>query len=236
MKKDGALFRGRYKAIFVSAEEYLLRLSRYVHLNPLKAKLITDLQKYRWSSFCSYLGEKPDLNTLKTTEVLKRFKQRKFNGSYKKFVETGNDVELEEFYSKTQFNPVLGSEDYCEAVFEHLKKQSLSSEIVGADNIIAPPDIKTVVKAVAEHFGIDIKLILRCDKRIKNNGRRVAILLCRELGGVSLPEIGKIMGNVSYTTISKTMSRAKADKAIAKDIHKIKSELEKSAKRKANVN
>lgn len=235
MKKDGALFRGRYKAIVVSAEEYLLRLSRYIHLNPLKAKLVTDLQQYRWSSFRSYIGRRQTLQTLKTDEVLKRFKQRKFKGSYKKFVETGNDAELDEFYSKTQFKPVLGEENYCEAIFEHLKKQSLSSEIVGADNIIVAPTLKTILKAVADHFGVDTKQIFRCDKRVKNKERRVAILLCREIGGITLEEIGQVMGNVTYTTISKTVSRAKADKAITKDIRKIKSKLEKSTSRMKSI-
>ena len=43
-KRDGSLFRGRFKAILVEADEYLLRLSRYIHLNPVAAKLVKRAQ------------------------------------------------------------------------------------------------------------------------------------------------------------------------------------------------
>lgn len=72
MKKDGALFRGRYKAIVISHEGYLLRLSRYIHLNPLQAKLVKNLSDYRWSSFRAFIGKKSELECLKKDEVLKR--------------------------------------------------------------------------------------------------------------------------------------------------------------------
>ena len=56
MHRDGPLFRGRFKAIVVNADEYLVRLSRYIHLNPLEAKMVTSLLKFRWSSYLSYIG------------------------------------------------------------------------------------------------------------------------------------------------------------------------------------
>ena len=43
LSKDGPLFRGRYKAILVEADEYLLHVSRYIHLNPLEANLVDEL-------------------------------------------------------------------------------------------------------------------------------------------------------------------------------------------------
>ncbi len=51
---DGPLFRGRYKAILVEADNYLLQVSRYIHLNPLVAKITRKLEKYRWSSYPAY--------------------------------------------------------------------------------------------------------------------------------------------------------------------------------------
>ena len=82
--------------------------------------------------------------------------------------------------------PVLGDEDERDEVYEYLQSQSLSAEIVGAKNIIIPPDIKTIVKAVAEYYGEDVDNIYQCTRRVKNEPRRVAILLSRELGGYSL--------------------------------------------------
>ena len=45
-KKDGPLFKGRYKAIIVDADSYLLQLLRYIHKNPLKAGIVKELNKF----------------------------------------------------------------------------------------------------------------------------------------------------------------------------------------------
>ncbi len=45
----GHLFQGRYKAILVEAQSYLLELVRYIHLNPVRARLVEEPAAYRWS-------------------------------------------------------------------------------------------------------------------------------------------------------------------------------------------
>ena len=47
----GHLFQGRYKAIFVDADSYLLELTRYIHLNPIRAGLCAAAKDYEWSSY-----------------------------------------------------------------------------------------------------------------------------------------------------------------------------------------
>lgn len=46
----GHLFQGRYKAILVQKESYLLEVSRYIVLNPLRARMVSSLDEWRWSS------------------------------------------------------------------------------------------------------------------------------------------------------------------------------------------
>jgi REP element-mobilizing transposase RayT len=55
-KTIGHLFQGRYKAILVEQDPYFLMLIRYIHLNPVRAKITTSPERYRWSSHRSYLG------------------------------------------------------------------------------------------------------------------------------------------------------------------------------------
>jgi REP element-mobilizing transposase RayT len=55
-KCDGSLFRGRYKAILVDADTYLLDLVRYIHRNPLRAALVRRLDRYPWNSHIAYLS------------------------------------------------------------------------------------------------------------------------------------------------------------------------------------
>jgi REP element-mobilizing transposase RayT len=54
--RSGHLFQGRYKAVLVDGDSYLLELVRYVHLNPVRAKMVEAPKSYPWSSHRAYLG------------------------------------------------------------------------------------------------------------------------------------------------------------------------------------
>ena len=53
--RDGPVFRGRFKAILVDEDAYLVELLRYIHLNPFKAKIVKHAQDHRWTSYQAYL-------------------------------------------------------------------------------------------------------------------------------------------------------------------------------------
>jgi REP element-mobilizing transposase RayT len=69
----GPLFADRYKAVLVDREEYLLELVRYVHLNPVRARVAERPEDSRWSSHRAYLGLDPAPSWLDQREVLDRF-------------------------------------------------------------------------------------------------------------------------------------------------------------------
>lgn len=84
----GSLFQGRYKAVLVDEESYLLHLSRYIHLNPSE---FTDNLKSAYSSYSEYLGER-NTSWVKPEKILSFFNQAniidfKKTDSYKDFVE-----------------------------------------------------------------------------------------------------------------------------------------------------
>jgi hypothetical protein len=56
-RRSGHLFQGRYKGILVDKDTYLVQLSRYVHLNPVRAKIVEMPEQYRWSSYPGYIGK-----------------------------------------------------------------------------------------------------------------------------------------------------------------------------------
>ncbi len=80
----GTLFQGKYKAVLVDNDAYLLHLSRYIHLNPG-----SDPKTYNYSSYKYYLGRK-NANWIKTTEVLAYFK-------------TAKRINLKDFFSYESF-------------------------------------------------------------------------------------------------------------------------------------
>ena len=56
-KKDGQLFRGRYKAVLVDADSHLLEVLRYIHRNPLRAGIAKNLNAFTWSSHQAYISK-----------------------------------------------------------------------------------------------------------------------------------------------------------------------------------
>ncbi len=57
-RRSGTLWEGRYRATVVDSEAYLLKLMRYIELNPVRAGMVEHPREYRWSSYrCNGLGE-----------------------------------------------------------------------------------------------------------------------------------------------------------------------------------
>ena len=71
-KRIGHLFQGRYKALLVDADAYLLELVRYIHNNPVRAKMVTDPIDYPWCSHQVYL-DKEKIPFLTTDFILHQF-------------------------------------------------------------------------------------------------------------------------------------------------------------------
>lgn len=90
-RREGPVMHGRFKAILVQRDNYLLDMCRYVVLNPLRTKTVRQPEKYRWSSYAGTAGlaEAPDF--LSTDWVLKQFGKQKKTAEqqYQKFVHAG---------------------------------------------------------------------------------------------------------------------------------------------------
>ena len=92
----GPLFQGRFKAVQVDNDNYLLHLTRYIHQNPLKINFVLSaLKNYPWSSYPYYLGMEANSFTDKNF-VLDYFSTKNPNFTYKNFVENTNDLVVPE--------------------------------------------------------------------------------------------------------------------------------------------
>jgi putative transposase len=67
-KRSGHLFQGRYKAILIDHDSYLLELSRYIHLNPVKAGMVERPEDYAFSSYASYIF--PDKEDIASRDLI----------------------------------------------------------------------------------------------------------------------------------------------------------------------
>ena len=208
--KDGALFRGRYKAILVDSDEYLLHLSKYIHRNPIEAAMVEELSAYRWSSYPAYIGKRRAESWLYCDEVYNQLTQKSTKKRrYKAYVEEAGHIEdINRFYSKNRLSPVLGDKAFIDSVVQH---KSDSSEVPRRDRITARPSIDQIVRAVASEFDVELENI-RTTKRgrgAKNEPRKVAMYLCAVKGGYTLTAIADYFGLSHYGSVSSPIHQVK---------------------------
>ncbi|MFH1519965.1 MAG: transposase [Candidatus Omnitrophota bacterium] len=87
-KRKGPLWEGRFRRAWVGTDEYLLHLTRYIHLNPVTAYLANKPEKWKWSSYGEYISKSKSNNICRYQEILDINLR-----SYKKFVEDNRDYQ-----------------------------------------------------------------------------------------------------------------------------------------------
>jgi putative transposase len=115
---DGQLFRGRYKAILVDADNYLLELVRYIHGNPVRAGIVRRPDEYRWSGHRGYLSTSENWNWLNKAFVLEMLDAR-IAGQRKAFLDfmaQGDSEDIQDFFSKKSLPSILGSDGFIEKI------------------------------------------------------------------------------------------------------------------------
>jgi len=97
--RSGHLFQGPFKHVLVETEEYLVHLSRYIHLNPSSANLARKPENYPWSSYKYYLGlEQNDF--IDKEFILSHFAKKEGVGDYKDFVDSRIDYQRDISFQK----------------------------------------------------------------------------------------------------------------------------------------
>jgi putative transposase len=125
----GQLFQGRYKAILVQKEAYLLELSRYIVLNPLWAKMVDALEAWPWSSYQYYMGDVAVPVWLECDWLLGRFGTRRSQAitAYRNFVLAG--IGKASPLSETRHQVLLGEDDFI-AQHQQLQRSETLAQTV----------------------------------------------------------------------------------------------------------
>ena len=114
-RRVGHLFQGRFKAILVEKEGYLLSLCRYVVLNPVRAKMVTHPEHWPWSSYRATAGEAAPPDYLVTDWILGQFGNRLHEAQtrYRQYVAEG--IGASSPWDTVQGQMYLGSKDFVRA-------------------------------------------------------------------------------------------------------------------------
>ncbi|MBI4529706.1 MAG: transposase [Deltaproteobacteria bacterium] len=229
---DGPLFRGRYKAILIDAEEYFLSVVRYIHQNPLGAGVISDIDQYRWSSHWGYLNKKQCPEWLDTHSVMSRFGGLK---EYQRFMHEEIEEQIEEFYHGPYHKPVLGSKEFIGRVRERLGNKARVEQEKPQSRRIFGVDLEEIVEATAREYGKEVEELKRRKRGGENEARMVAIYLGRRLGGHRQEEIGKTVGLEKTSSVSSAYllmkERVAKEKRLERKVRRVEDALTKSKKR-----
>ena len=210
-KTDGTLFRGRYKSILVEDDNYLLAVSRYIHLNPVDARLVTKAEMYLWSSYKFYLQEQAKPDWLLTSNILEQIDSRpglKQLENYQAFVEMGNPQEVLDFYSQKYVAPIFGTEKF--------KKEMLTAVDDAYKEVCSPdirrttfrPKLSELIKCVAEFYAVKPESLFESQRGQLNWAKLAAIYIARKIFGYSLPEISEAFQNSPKSTVSGSVQSA----------------------------
>jgi REP element-mobilizing transposase RayT len=221
-KRTGHLFQGRYKAVLVDGDSYLLELVRYIHLNPVRAGMVTNPEEYPWSGHRAYLGQEI-LPWLTTDWMLEHFGKsiEKTRSAYETFVIAGSAEEHRpEFHGAGVDSRLLGDDNFMDKCLSDSGGMPL---YVTAQQII---------DKVCLYYHIDPSILkAKSQQRIASEARAVAGWLARESGCVTLSAVAKLVnrdvGSIS-SSVRRLSDRIQEKPELAIRMRSLKAELEEA--------
>ena len=220
-KRSGHLFQGRFKAVLVNADTYLSELTRYIHLNPVRAHLVQSPEEYPWSSHRAYLGME-EIPWLTTDWVLSLFALDRKNAraAYTDFMalerEEGHDHAFH--CGSVKDSRVLGDDTFIDNVLTNV--EALSTPRITLD---------TILHCICLQYGItETDLASPGKYRLFSEARGVAAWLILETGSVTLTALSRFSGRdvSTLSAAAKTIHlRAVSDQEFATSLGTLKKKL-----------
>ena len=210
-RRCGGLFQGRFKAVVVEQESHALELSRYLHLNAVRASIVERPEEYAWSSYQDYLGKRKTPAWLDWQTVVGELAKdlSRARSAYRRFVEAGLREPPESPLAAAVGGMFLGSTEWVDRWRRRLAAEPLREDVPLQRELAWRPTLEDVAGTVSEAFGVEPS-DLYVSRRHGNEARSAAIYLARRMSDAAVGEIGKYFGGVSLAAISKTVARVES--------------------------
>jgi putative transposase len=228
-RSDGQLFRGRYKAILIDADGYLLAVLRYIHRNPLRAGLVENLDAYPWSSHGGYVSSTKEWDWLcrdMIFSVLTEDRSKRLR-VYRRYISEEDSAEIIHLYENRKWPTVMGSERFMTWVKERFFTSKGHREV--PESRVLAPEREMIRDEVCREYRIDKGTLLMVRRGVSNEPRDVSVYLIRRLRGDGLEEIAKEFGLHHYSSVSNAIGRVHnqllQDRRLRKRMETIQSRL-----------
>lgn len=233
--RSGHLYQGRYKAILVDADAYLLELSRYIHLNPARVKKYSQLsekekieliENYPWSSYRGYVRKASRQHYVTYNLILSMIgddEHQQDRREYRRFavaglIEDTGDAMWEELTG----GAILGPKKFLDNILETITSQGKSNtwEYKTVRGMITGPDsVEAIARVVADVFGVPEASLYK-NRSVHRDARSILMELSRFYlsGKMSLTEMVKKLGGIGISALSQNrkrlMARIESDKEL----------------------
>jgi hypothetical protein len=224
--------------LLVEADEYLLPLSRYIHLNPVRTRQFKNadfpakaeyLKKYAWSSFAGYSYLRKRNPSFNYSRLLKTYFSRdnsQGRRQYREYVLKGIYGEIENPFEDVLHQSILGTQSFVEWVKKKLPRKE-SREVPALRGIQRNLSADQVIGAVSQFCGVETAEIL--DRKTRDKAvRQMAMELCYRYCNLGQKRIGQIF-KVDYSTVSvnrtRLKSRLKSDRRLKKQFEQIQEQI-----------
>ena len=213
-RRCGALFQGRFQAVLVENDSHALELTRYVHLNPVRASIVVRPEEYAWSSYQDYLAVRAAPGWLDCEAVLAALAKNgsRARSAYRCFVEAGLAEPPTSPLEHVAGGMLLGSDDWIDQWRRRLSAEPAREAVPLQRELAWRPSLENVVATVCEAFGA-APADLRVSGCHGNEARSAAIYLARRATDLAVDAIRAHFGGVSAAAISKTVARMEIRRA-----------------------
>jgi REP-associated tyrosine transposase len=210
-RRSGHLFQGRYKAILVEKDSYLLELSRYIHLNPVRVGEVSRAWEFAWSSAAAYVGRAAVPEFLTVEDVLAHFGRRRAvaRRRYAEFLADGAATKGDTPWRLVEGQVLLGERAWVERMKRRLAGKRTQEDIVGRKSLQPRPTLSVVLTQVCRASKVDRDTVLRRRGGRGGWARAAAMALAWEVGGLGQREIGRAFG-VGPHAVSKAIAQTAA--------------------------
>ncbi len=219
-KRNGPLYQGRFKAIIVQADEYLHLLSRYIHLNPVRAGIANSPEECLWSSYKYFISKQEPPRWLHTDFILSIMDNNALKAKviYKQFVLDGIGKEKNNITDNTHKGFVLGNKDFLE---------SIKAKFV---NIEDNPEVPLIKELKYKKEPTLEYIVEMAEKHVKDNSRlkrKLGLYLSRKYTQKTLNEIAGFYGDITDTGVTQAFTRVQKTRQTNKDLNKLLLDIEK---------
>jgi REP element-mobilizing transposase RayT len=229
-ERCGPLLQGRFKAILVESGYHYWELSRYIHLNPVRAGIVGRPEEHPWGSCAQYRAPQRAPEWLAWEEVLAAHGRtvRAAQRAYAQFLAAGVTSPAVSPLRGVVASTLLGSEGFVERMRAWLADRLPDREVPAARQLRRTLTIEAIQAAACRTFGVEPETLSRRRGR-HNDARAAALYLCRKLTGSPIALLGERFGGVSGQAVSLMASqfgdRLRRDRRLARQVRECEADL-----------